>query len=154
MDSSDDVDEDELALAMSTELSRPARTLSDRRTRSFTSLRDVEVNPAYSIFAYLQEQVDPFFLRSQRRTHDVKTQLSGLEPNHIRIHDRSLDNQDKDNPDGLWASSVTVTEPSIVKGNQGKGLQAVSGYVGSSCLVFLVLTIIVWLCTVETFEVP
>lgn len=47
MDESDDVDEDELALAMSTELSRPARAFSDRRTRSFTSLRDAEVNPAY-----------------------------------------------------------------------------------------------------------
>jgi hypothetical protein len=151
MDCTDDVDEDELALAMSTELSRPARALSDRRTRSFTSLRDAEVSRTYS---HLQEQIDPSVLRSQRRTHDTKTQLTGLEPKPIKIHDRSLDNQDKDNPDGLWASSVTVTEPSIVKGNQGKGLQAVSGYVGSSCSAFLVLTIIVWLCTVETFEVP
>ena len=152
MDSNDDVDEDELALAMSTELSRPARTFSDRRTRSFTSLRDAEV--ILSIFANLQEQVDPSFLRLQRHTYDTKLQLTGFEPKPIRIRDRSLDNQDKDNPDGLWASSVTVTEPSMVKGNQGKGLQAVSGYVGSSCSAFLVLTIIVWLCTVETFEAP
>jgi hypothetical protein len=44
MEGSDDVDEDELALAMSTELSRPTHTLSDRRTRSFTSLGDAEAN--------------------------------------------------------------------------------------------------------------
>jgi len=43
MDGIDDVDEDELALAMSTELARPTRNLSDRRTRSFTSLQDAEV---------------------------------------------------------------------------------------------------------------
>jgi hypothetical protein len=43
MDGVDDVDEDELALAMSTELARPTRNLSNRRTRSFTSLQDAEV---------------------------------------------------------------------------------------------------------------
>ena len=61
MDGSDDVDEDELALAMSTELSRPARALSYRRTRSFTSLRDAEVNA--SIFSPLicrNKSIPPF----------------------------------------------------------------------------------------------
>jgi len=52
------------------------------------------------------------------------------EPRQIRIQNHSLDNQDNDNPDGLWASSVTVTDPSIVKGTQSQGLQAASGYVG------------------------
>jgi len=131
MDGNDDVDEDELALAMSTELSRPPPTLADRRTRSFTSLQDAEANPLTLNVTYLQAQVDPSFLRSQRRIHGIKSQLTSLDPKPIRIYDRSLDNQDKDNPDGLWASNVTVTEPSIVKGNQRAGLQAVSGYVGS-----------------------
>jgi hypothetical protein len=40
----DDVDEDDVALAMSTELTRPAHTLSDRRTQSYSSLRDAGVN--------------------------------------------------------------------------------------------------------------
>jgi hypothetical protein len=57
--------------------------------------------------------------------------LKDLEPKPIKIRDRSLDDQDKDNPDGLWASSVTVSEPSIVKGNEGEGLQAAAGYVGT-----------------------
>jgi len=43
MEGPDDVDEDELALAMSTELSRPSATLPPRRARSFTSLRDEQV---------------------------------------------------------------------------------------------------------------
>lgn len=86
-----------------------------------------------SISAHLQEQVDPSSIRLQRHPRDTKDELTGLEPKPIRIHDRSRDDQDKDNADGLWASSVTVTEPSIVKGNQVQGLQAVSGYVGSSC---------------------
>jgi hypothetical protein len=43
MDGSDDIDEDELALAMSTELSRPTRTVALRRAHSVTSLRDTEV---------------------------------------------------------------------------------------------------------------
>jgi len=50
MDNAEDVDEDELALAMSTELARPTRNLSDRRTRSFTSLRDAEVAPPLVTF--------------------------------------------------------------------------------------------------------
>lgn len=44
MEGNDDVNEDELALAMSTELSRPARALSNRRTKSYTSLQDAEAN--------------------------------------------------------------------------------------------------------------
>jgi hypothetical protein len=43
MDGSDDIDEDELALAMSTELSRPTRTVAPRRAHSVTSLRNTEV---------------------------------------------------------------------------------------------------------------
>jgi hypothetical protein len=49
MDGVDDVDEDELALAMSTELARPTRNLSNRRTRSFTSLQDAEVSPSHDL---------------------------------------------------------------------------------------------------------
>jgi hypothetical protein len=45
MDGSDDIDEDELALAMSTELSRPTHSVAPRRARSVTSLRDTEVRP-------------------------------------------------------------------------------------------------------------
>lgn len=41
---SDDVDEADLAMAMSTELTRPAYALYGRRTRSYNSLRDAEVN--------------------------------------------------------------------------------------------------------------
>jgi hypothetical protein len=39
----DDVDEEELSLAMSTELSRPIHILERRRTRSLTSLQDAQV---------------------------------------------------------------------------------------------------------------
>jgi hypothetical protein len=77
-------------------------------------------------------QFQPSFIRYDRqRFNESGGRLNELEPKPIKIHDRSLDEQDKDNPDGLWASSVTVTEPSIVKGNEGEGLQAVSGYVGN-----------------------
>lgn len=51
MDGVDDVDEDELALAMSTELARPTRNLSNRRTRSFTSLQDAEVSPSHDLLS-------------------------------------------------------------------------------------------------------
>ena len=62
MDCTDDVDEDELALAMSTELSRPARALSGRRTRSFTSLRDAEVSRTYShnVLTSRSKSIPPF----------------------------------------------------------------------------------------------
>ena len=100
----DTVDEDELVLAMSTELSRPPRTLSDRRARSFTSLRDAQVNLYIVKVAHWQA-----VFRTQQHTYDARPQLTGLEPKPIRIYDRSLENQDKDNPDGLWAISVTMT---------------------------------------------
>ena len=120
------------------------RLLLFRMQRQFRQLSIVD----------LQEHVDPSFLRSRQRTHDTKTKLTGLDRKPIRIHDRSLDNQDKDNPDGLWASSVTVAEPSIVKGNQRTGIRAASVYVGMSHSVLqMMLMTIVWLCTVETFEV-
>ena len=119
MDAVDDVDEDELALAMSTELACPPRNLSSRRARSFTSLQEAERQVPLS-----------FIQHYSRRFNNSGGCLEELQPKPIKIHDRSLDDQDNDNPDGLWASSVTVTEPSIVKGNEGEGLQAVSGYVG------------------------
>ena len=67
-----------------------------------------------------------------RRNDPLGGQPLILEPRSIKIHDRSLENQDQDNADGLWASRVTVTEPSIVKGDQGKRLPTASGYVGLS----------------------
>ena len=137
MDGSDDVDEDELALAMSTELSRPSRALvrpTDEIIYLSSGCRGK--SPTQYPLICRNKSIPPFSDYKDALTTQ-KTQLTGLEPKPIRIHDRSLDDQDKDNPDGLWASSVTVTEPSIVKGNQGQGLQAVSGYVGSSCSTFL-----------------
>jgi len=123
----DDVDEDELMLAMSTELSRPAHPPLRRQTRSLTSLQDAQARQL------------PFLSDPNQHSKDAKAHLTALDPKPIKIQDHSLEHQDKDSADGLWASRVTVTEPSIIKGNQGKTLQAVSGYV-------------VWLCTVETFE--
>lgn len=74
------------------------------------------------------------FLGSQPRLRGTKGQLSPLEPRPIKIKDHTLDDQDKDNPDGLWASSVTVTDPEAVKGSLSKGLQVASGYVGGRSL--------------------
>jgi hypothetical protein len=88
-----------------------------------------------------------------RYNYVSETRLTGSTPKPIKICDRSLVNEDDDNPDGLWARNVTVTEPSIIRGNQSKGLQAVSGYVGKSGPNVSLLILIVWLCTVETFEV-
>jgi hypothetical protein len=139
----DDVDEDELTLAMSTELTRPSHPLVRRRTRSLTSLKDAQCSG------------QPPFLADRNRTsrgRNANAPLANLDPKPIKIHDHSIENQDKDDTDGLWASKVTVTEPSIVKGNQSSRLQAMSGYVGSLVPLTL-LTSLVWLCTVETFEV-
>lgn len=54
MEGSDDIDEDELALAMSTELSRPTHTVAPRRARSVTSLRNTEVRLQHAHFTYLR----------------------------------------------------------------------------------------------------
>ena len=126
MDPCDDVDEDELALALSTELCRPSPIISDRRTKSFTSLRDPETQ--FQLSAIRPARLD---INSSSRG------LREFEPKTIRIHDRSLDVQNNDDSDGLWASNVTVTEPSVVKGNEGEGLQAASGYVGTRLLFSL-----------------
>jgi hypothetical protein len=136
----DDADEDELSLAMSTELTRPSHPLVRRRTRSLTSLKDA------------QSSGKSPFLADTSRGRNANTPLASLDPKPIKIHDHSYENQDKDDTDGLWASKVTVTEPSVVKGNQSSGLQTMSGYVGSFVPLAL-LTSLVWLCTVETFEV-
>ena len=69
-------------------------------------------------------------LGPQPRLRWTKPRLSHLEPRPIKIQDHTLDDQDKDNPDGLWASSVMVTDPEAVKGSLSKGLQVASGYVG------------------------
>ena len=58
----DDIDEDELALAMSTELPRENRTLSERRTRSFSSLDDFEANLRLYVASLIfrNNYIDPF----------------------------------------------------------------------------------------------
>ena len=129
----DDIDEDELALAMSTELVRPVHSIPDRRTRSFTSLQDANDASKFLSGSTLSRNPTQSLLSripSMKRKDAVESSLTNLDPKPITIHDRSIENQDFENSDGLWASSVTVSQPSIVRGTNSKGLDSVSGYVG------------------------
>jgi len=139
----EDVDEDELALAMSTELVRPVPSISVRRARSFSSLQDAsDALKLLSGSSSSWRQTKPLLkkITTLKPQDSTGPSLTNLDPKPITIHDRSVENQDFGNSDGLWATSVTVSQPSIVRGTNSKGLNSVSGYV-------------VWLCTVETFEV-
>jgi hypothetical protein len=129
----EDIDEDELALAMSTEMVRPVNSIPDRRTRSFTSLQDAnDASKFLSGLALSRKQTTSLLSRipSIKPKDVVEPSLTDLDPKPITIHDRSVNNQDFENSDGLWASSVTVSQPSIVRGTNSKGLDSVSGYVG------------------------
>jgi hypothetical protein len=124
MEAADDVDEDELALAMSTELIQPAPTVPMRRTRSFASLgTSAALVGEQSGFADTQPSLEQHSRGSPSATFPSK---------FIRIKDHSTEMPDKDDSDGLWASSVTVTDPSIVRGTGQQGIAAATGYVGLS----------------------
>jgi hypothetical protein len=122
MEATEDVDEDELALAMSTELMQPTPTVPMRRTRSFTSLGTtaaalVGEQGDFAVTSLAQPSLEQLSRGSPSATFPSK---------FIRIKDHS-EMADKDDSDGLWASSATVTDPSIVRGTGQQG-----GYVGLS----------------------
>jgi hypothetical protein len=57
----------------------------------------------------------------------------------IVIFDRSGANEENEGAfDGLWASSVEVSHPSIVHGTQSTTFQAVSSYVGETHYLTLI----------------
>lgn len=126
MDVNDDVDEDELALAMSTELTQPVRSIPIRRARSFTSLGADAAAGNQTIFIQgSQQRTSP-----ASKPQDAHSAL--FPAKLIRLQDKSTELPDKDDSDGLWASSVTVTDPSIVRGTERQGISAATGYVGPS----------------------
>jgi hypothetical protein len=128
MEATDDVDEDELALAMSTELMQPAPTVPMRRTRSFTSV-------GISAAALVVKQTgfaDTPLAQSSLEQLSRGSPSATIPSKFIRIKDHSTEMPDKDDSDGLWASSVTVTDPSIVRGTAQQGIAAATGYVGLS----------------------
>ena len=128
MEANDDVDEDELALAMSTELTQPVRSVPVRRVRSFTSF-GTTADQTISLGSSLQ--------RRSRSPCRPSPHVLPFRTKLIKIKDNSTELADKDDSDGLWASSVTVTDPSIVRGTEGAGISGATGYVGLSP-VFLV----------------
>jgi len=128
MDGNDDVDEDELALAMSTELTQPVRSAPIRRARSFTS---------FGTAAALGDQSVSIGGSPQRRSRSPRHQAHNTHTppfaaTLIKIKDNSAELANKEDSDGLWASNVTVTDPSIVRGTDGQGIAGATGYVGSS----------------------
>jgi len=127
MDGNDDVDEDELALAMSTELTQPVRSVPIRRTRSFASFGTAAAlgDQSISIGSPLRRRS-----RSPRR-QAPHTHTPPFPAKLIKIKDHSAE-ANNDDADGLWASSVTVTDPSIVRGTEGQGIASAAGYVGPS----------------------
>jgi hypothetical protein len=125
MEAADDIDEDELASAMSTKLSSLGPPYRLRKTASYDGLSDPILPFNTSIPTHITAEV-------QTRAPDHKENAQT-----IVIVDRSGGDEnpsDSDSSDGLWASTVEVSEPSIVKGNQTRGLDATSGYVGTLSL--------------------
>src|SRR5262245_17002356 len=138
MECSDNVDTEELALAMSTALFCPTHRHLIRRSSSFNGL-GIHDGDTGSIFADhvgmdnkpagVEEPSLTGAIAQMRGSDRIPSSINSSQ-RPIRILDRSVGNQNYSDVDGLWASSVEVTEPSVVKGNETQGLQATSGYVG------------------------
>jgi hypothetical protein len=121
----DDVDEDELALAMSTELTEPVRSIPIRRARSFTSVEAAAAEENRYI------SVDSLY-QCGRSPGPEPPYSTLLRAKFIKLRDKSSELLDQDESDGLWASSVTVSDPSIVRGTEKQSISAATGYVGPS----------------------